>query len=137
MAVRDFSGLVNSAWALARAAASVPICSLDGAWLASRYRSKLIAPDFERLARMPCPEASLASSGTSSSALLWRARAPVRRPGPHIGGGKLRPGDWTTHIDDPDGLDPRPRRLDAKQARGFAGRTQRQNFLSAVSRRCW
>src|SRR5258708_14950001 len=36
----------------------------SAAWPASSSsRSKLMAPDFERLARMPCPIASLASSG--------------------------------------------------------------------------
>src|SRR5215472_16700681 len=33
---------------------------------------------------------------------------------------KLRPGIRCGHVDDPDGLDPGPRRLDAEQARGLA-----------------
>ena len=72
VATSDFSGLVSSPWALARAAAIAPMVSLERCMAGLRLqRSKLIAPDLERLARRPCPNASLASSGTSflSSAL--------------------------------------------------------------------
>ena len=44
-----------------------PIVSLDRCMAGLHVeRSKLIAPDLERLARMPWPIASLASSGISS-----------------------------------------------------------------------
>ena len=58
VAIKDFSGLTSSPWALASAAASFAINSLDrcmGVTLASS-RSKLTAPDFERFARMPWPK---------------------------------------------------------------------------------
>jgi len=61
------SGLTSWACALASAAAIVPIVSLGAAPLPSASRrSKLIAPDFERLARTPWPIASFASSGISA-----------------------------------------------------------------------
>ena len=44
----------------------------------------------------------------------------VGRPGPAIGGGELRPGIGGTHIDDPDRLQPWPRRLDPEQPRRLA-----------------
>jgi hypothetical protein len=48
--------------------------------------------------------------------------------------GEFRPGVGRTHVDDPNGLDPRPWWRDAKQTRLS---TQRQNFFSAVKRMCW
>ena len=65
VAISDFSGLMSSACALASAAAIVAdrlTGPLHGSASTSR-RSKLTAPDFERLARTPWPIASLASSG--------------------------------------------------------------------------
>ena len=73
VATSDFSGLTSSPWALASAEASVPIERLDRCMAAASAlrRSKLMAPDFERLARTPWPIACCASSGTRllSSAL--------------------------------------------------------------------
>jgi hypothetical protein len=65
VATSDFSGLVSSNWALARATAMVAIVSLERCMAGpSMLRtSKLTAPDFERLALTPCPIASFASSG--------------------------------------------------------------------------
>ena len=97
-----------------------------------------MAPDLERLARRPWPTASLASSGTS---FFRSALAPfmflIGRPGPAEGGGKFRPAVGCAHVDDPDRLQPRPRRLDPEQAGVSPLSTQRQNFFSAVSNRCW
>ena len=77
-----------------------------------------MAPDFERLARTPCPLASLASSGINplSSALAFsccRKAGRVWRKSP----AKFRPGVGRTHIDDPNGFNAWPRRLDAEQTR--------------------
>ena len=55
VATRDFSGLTSSACALARADAKAPFEVLDRGTAAPSSppsRSKLIAPDFERFARM-------------------------------------------------------------------------------------
>ena len=41
-------------------------------------------------------------------------------PGPAVGGRKFRPGVGGAHIDDPDRLQPRPRRLDPEQPGRFA-----------------
>jgi hypothetical protein len=64
VAVNIFSGLVSSACAFATAVAIAPMVALE-LCIVSLKSSKLIAPDFERLARNPCPVASLASSGIS------------------------------------------------------------------------
>jgi len=56
VAVSDFSGLVSSPWAFARAAA-MAANGLTGAVASATSaftRSKLMAPDLERLARRPC-----------------------------------------------------------------------------------
>ena len=80
-----------------------------------------MAPDFERLARTPWPIASLASSGIRPfSSALARSCSRKACPGRAEQPGKLRPGIGCAHVDDPDGFDPRPRRLDAEQARGLA-----------------
>src|SRR5262245_8191949 len=82
-------------------------------------RSKPTAPAFERLARMPWPNASLASSGmrplSSALAFSWSRKA-VRAE--HDG--ELGPGVGRAHVDDPHCGEPRPGRLDAEQARGLA-----------------
>ena len=80
-----------------------------------------MAPDFERLARTPWPMACLASSGTRllSSALACSCSRCADRVRDKDRG-KLRPGIGGAHIDNAHRLDPRPRRLDAEQARGLA-----------------
>ena len=98
-----------------------------------------MAPDFERLARTPWPMASLASSGIRllSSALACSC-SRWRRPGAGKDAGELRPGIRGAHVDDADRLDPRA--AAARRRTGEGGSplsTQRQNFLSAVTMRCW
>ena len=97
-----------------------------------------MAPDFERLARMPWPTASLASSGisplSSTFALSCSRKADRVRP---ENASEFRPGVGCAHVDDPDGLDAR-RGGSTPKRRGVSPlSTQRQNFFSAVSRRCW
>ena len=89
-----------------------------------------MAPDFERLARMPWPTASLASSGIRAfSSALDRScsRNPCRvlRNKPANSAQELDGG----HVNDPDRLDPRPRRLDTKEARGLAALDAAPEFL--------
>ena len=86
-----------------------------------RRRSKLTAPDFERLARTPCPVASLASSGISAFELgLGILVFQESLSGAAKDAGELRPGVGRAHVDDPNSLDAGPRRLDAEEARGLA-----------------
>ena len=80
-----------------------------------------MAPDFDRLARTPWPIASLASSGIRPfSSTLGPLMLEEGRAGGAEYAGEFRPGIGRAHVDDPDSLDPRPRRLDAEQARGLA-----------------
>ncbi len=126
---------------LGEAAAMAPIESLDRCigHPPSLRRSKLMAPDFERLARMPWPIASLASSGIRVLELgLGSSRA---RDGPP-GCGENMPANSAQ------ALEVLISTIRTASMRGRGGSTpnrgggsplstQRQNFLSAVSRRCW
>jgi len=82
VAVSDFSGLTSSPWAFARAVARArPRTHWTAAWGASvSSRLKLTAPAFERLARMPCPNASLTCRSIlmAMCALGLRALRPAR-----------------------------------------------------------
>ena len=99
--------------------------------------SKLKAPDLERLARRPCPMASLHPPVPAFSGRPWRFRAPGR-PGPAEGGRKLCPAVRSTHIDNTDRFQAGSGWLDPRNSRGSSPlTTQRQNFFSAVSNRCW
>src|SRR5262249_45052762 len=101
-------------------------------------RSKLTAPDFERLARIPWPIASLASSGIRalSSVLAFscsRWASLVRR----------NTFENSAHAFDElistiRTASTRARGGSAPKRRGVSPlSTQRQNFFSAVRRRCW
>ena len=73
-----------------------------------------------RLARRPCPMASLASEPVSS-VHLWRPHAPG---GQRVSWDKwqsMRPAVGRTHIDDANSLQSWPRWLDPEEARGLAG----------------
>ena len=80
-----------------------------------------MAPDFERLARMPWPIASLASSGIKpfNSVLDRSCSRNACRVFPKQTR-KLRPGIGCAHVNNPDGLNPRPRRFNSEEARGLA-----------------
>ena len=51
--------------------------------------------------------------------------------------GEFRPGIRRAHVDDPHRLDAGARGSAPKRRGGSPLSTQRQNFFSAVSRRCW
>src|SRR5262245_21679293 len=112
-----------------RKLAPQPIHS-TGAWAASVVRtSKLTAPDFDRLARTPCPIASLASSGiTALSSLFARL---IEKSFPRVAEEcrKLGPRVRRAHIDNADGLDARPWRLGHGEVRYFAGLDAAPEFL--------
>ena len=109
-----------------------------GAWLGSVCRtSKLTAPDFERLARTPCPIASLASSGIKAlSSLLARSWSAKASRVLRNSAGELRPGIRRAHVDDADRLDARPRRLGIDQVRvpHRIGRSARTSFRPGPGR---
>jgi hypothetical protein len=58
-------------------------------------------------------------------------------PGAGKDAGEFGPSIGGAHVDDADRLDARPWWFNAEQSRGSPLSTQRQNFFSAVSRRCW
>src|SRR5262249_57152273 len=95
----------------------------SGAWVASASsRSKLTAPDFERLAFTPCPIASLGIVGHQGFELAFRPLVVEKGvPGVAEERSKLRPGIRRTHIDDADGFDAWPRRLGIDEMGHFAG----------------
>ena len=80
-----------------------------------------MAPDFERLARMPWPIACRASSGTRplSSALACSCSRWADRVREKIAANSA-PGVGRGHIDDTDRLDAGLRRIDAEKGRGLA-----------------
>jgi hypothetical protein len=137
VAVSAFSGLLRSPWARAAAMADDGF-HWSGAPAASKS-SNLVSPDFERLARRPWPTVSLASPGTS---LFRSASAPsyplVGREASAVGSREPAQKFRGTHIDDTDGFQRRFLRLTNETARTPPrSTTHRQNFFSAVSRRCW
>src|SRR5271163_19159 len=81
-------------------------------------KSKLTAPELERLARTPCPLASLVSSGISPfnsafGALVFEDGGAGRAERARGFG----PGIGFAHVDDPNCLDPRRGWFDAVRAR--------------------
>ena len=80
-----------------------------------------MAPDLERLARMPWPKACWASSGTRLfNSVLAELMLQMRCPSSQEDCRKLSPGVGRSHVYNPDCLDPRLRRLDPEQGRGLA-----------------
>src|SRR5262245_56024077 len=122
VATSDFSGLVNSACALASAAAMVPMDSLE------RCMAGLHAQDIK------AHRAGLGSFG--SDAMADRLLGVLGHKGLELGLGILmlevrlarapkharefRPGVGCAHVDDPHRFDPRAGRLNSKQSRGLA-----------------
>src|SRR5260370_18033733 len=119
VAVSNFSGLVSSACALARAPAMVPIDSLD------RCMGCLHAQDIEAhgsgfrpLGPNPMPDGLLGvfrhqalELGLVALVFKKRRAVPPKHPG------KFGPGIGRAHVNDANGSDPRPRRLGAQQPR--------------------
>src|SRR5215203_7516426 len=101
-------------------------------------RSKLIAPDFDRLALTPWPYASLASSGTSASSSLFAFSCSTNA-------GRVRQYTAANSAQEFDSLMSTGRTASIrgrggstpKRRGGSPVSTERQKDFSAVSRRCW
>src|SRR3954447_1484373 len=110
VAVRVFSGLVSSIWALASAVAIAPMVSLD--WCMACLRAEKV--ETHRSGLRP-----LGPNSVSDGFLgilrhqpfelgLGRFMLEVGRPGSPERGGKLRPSVGRAHVDAAHRLDPRP-----------------------------
>src|SRR5262249_45173679 len=117
VAVSDFSGLVSSACALASAAAIAPIDSLDccmarlGPGLAEEFeadraRLRSLSPD----SMAKCFFGVLRDQALQFG--LGLLMVQESRPGSAVDTGKCRPGVRCAHVDDANGVNARPRRLD-------------------------
>src|SRR5262249_545566 len=130
VAVSDFSGLMSSAWALAKAEASAATDSLDRGM--TRLDLKYIKADSSRARALgPHPVADRLPGVVWHQGLELALRALVVEKGfPRVAEerGELRPGIRCAHIDDADGLNARPRRLGIDQVRWFAVLDARPKF---------
>src|ERR1700751_4852041 len=104
VAVRDFSGLAISAWALASAAASAPTLVLECCMtdlLGKQFKAD--RPGFRSLRPQSVPRGLF---GVLRQKRLQLRLGPVvvkrGRPGLAIDVGKLRPGVGAAHVDSPD-----------------------------------
>src|SRR5499427_10261421 len=113
VAVSDFSGLISSACALAKAEASAATDSLDRGMgglplqhiKAHRPRSRALGPH-------PMADRLLGVLRHQGLELALRALVVEKGfPGAAEESSELRPGTRRTHLDDADGLGARPRRL--------------------------
>src|SRR5262249_41542257 len=120
--VSDFSGFVSSICALANAVASAAIDGLDRcmARLLSRGGQKIEADraGFGALGADAMADRFFGILRHEALELCPRLFVvEMRRAGPGKDAGKLGPGIGRGHIDDADGFEPQPRRLDTKQLR--------------------
>src|SRR6516165_6524271 len=117
VAVRDFSGFAISAWALASAAASAPILSLECCM--TGLHSEQFKTDRPRLRSFGPHPVPCGLPGILRYQGLQLRLGPVMvergRPRQPIEVGKLGPGVGAAHVDGPDRFDPRPRRLYAEE----------------------
>src|SRR6516225_12433740 len=123
VAVSDFSGLISSAWALAKAEANAATVSLDRGMGGLRlqhikaHRSRFRAPCFHAV-----PDGLPGILGNQGFELAFRPFVVEKcAPGVAEESGELRPGIRRAHIDDADGIDARPRRLGINEMGRFAG----------------
>src|SRR5215831_2028819 len=123
VAVRDFSGLMSSACALAKAEASAATVSLDPGMDSLRIKYiKAHRPRFRALGFHPVPDRLPGILGHQGFELAFRPLVIEKgAPGVAEQGGELRPGIRRAHIDYADGLDVWPRRLRINEVGDFAG----------------
>src|SRR5262245_3634515 len=120
VAVSDFSGLTSSACALASAAARAANDSLDrGMGGLPRQEIETHRPRFRALCSYAMPDGLLGVLRHQGLELtLCPLMVKKGAAGVAEESGKFRPGIRRAHIDDVDGLNAWPRRLDAEEARG-------------------
>src|ERR1019366_3858447 len=140
VAVSDFSGLVSSAWALASAAAMVPIVSLE--WCtAVLHGAQEIKTDRPRFGPFGADAVAKGFLGILRHQDLEFGFGPFMFQEGRAGLAKhprqFGPGIGSAHINDAHRCDPGPWWFGPIEARGSPLSTQRQNFFSAVSSRCW
>src|SRR5215471_8897253 len=123
VAVSDFSGLMSSAWALAKAEASAATDSLDRGMVRLRLQHiKTHRPRSRALGPHAMADRLLGILRHESLELALRAFVVEKRtPGIAKERRELRPRIRRTHIDDADGLDARSWRLGHDEVRDFAG----------------
>src|SRR6516165_5465999 len=131
VAVRDFSGLTSSAWAMARAEASAATDSLDRGMGGLRLQHiKAHRPRFRASRFDTVPDGLPGVLRHQRFELAFRSFVVEKgTPGVSEERGQLRPGIRRTHIDDADGLDARPRRLGQDEVGGFARLYTTPEFL--------
>src|SRR5262245_39670397 len=122
VAVSDFSGLMSSAWALAKAVASVATVSLDrGMGRLHLQHIKAHRPRFRALCSHAVAD-GLPGILRHQGFELTFGPFVVEKCGPGVTEerGELRPGIRRAHIDDADGLNARPWRLGKDKMGRFA-----------------
>src|SRR5438046_5151557 len=123
VAVNDFSGLISSACALAKAEASAATDSLDRCMGGLRRQDvEAHRPRFRPLGPHPMPDRLLGVLRHKGLELALRTLVVEKRlPGVAQQRCELGPRIRRAHIDDADRLDARPWRLGHDEARYFAG----------------
>src|SRR5262247_3090902 len=123
VAVSDFSGLMSSAWALAKAEARAATVSLDrGMGRLHLQHIKAHRPGFGALGAHAVPDGLPGILGHQGFELAFRPFVVEKgAPGVAEERGEFRPAIRRAHIDDADDLDPRPWRLGIDQVGRFAG----------------
>src|SRR5262249_16195741 len=131
VAVSDFSGLMSSAWAWAKAEASAATVSLERGMVGLRpQHTKAHRPRFRTPGFHAVPDGL---PGILRHQGLELAFGPfvVEKGAPGVAEerSELGPGIRRAHIDDADGLDARPRRLGIDEVRCFSGLDAAPKFL--------
>src|SRR5450631_2794842 len=125
VAVSDFSRLAISSSAFAKAAAIMPIDSLARCIAGPHNGLHELETDgagFRAFGAYAMPDSFLGVVRHQGFEFaLGLLMLEKRRSGPPEAAGKFRPSVGSTHIDDPHGLDPRPRRLGPEEVRRLAG----------------
>src|SRR5262249_18648867 len=133
VAVSDFSGLMSSAWALAKAEAeaSAATVSLDrGMGRLHLQHIKAHRARFRALCSHAMPDSLSGILGHQGFELAFGPFVVEKcAPGVAKERGKLRPGIRRTHIDDADGLDAWTRRLGQDHVGDFARLHTAPEFL--------
>src|ERR1700758_328278 len=122
VAVSDFSGLMSSVWALAKAEASAATVSLERGMGRLRLQDiKAHRPRFRALCPHAVPDGLLGILGHQGLELAFGPFVVEKcAPGVAEEHGELCPGIRRTHVDNADRLDARPRRLGIDEMGRFA-----------------